>query len=522
MSTLSCIEVPVLVVGAGPTGLVASLLLSHHGVESLTVERHPGTSIYPRATGINARTMEILRSLGLESEVQNSAFAVVRRPGRSRVLVDPLQDEPLAETRAEWSDVSPSRWLSCSQDVLEPILRRAATARATGEVRFGTELAEFREDEHGILAHLVDRASGEVTRVCCQYLIAADGARSLVRAQLGIGMQGPGELGKNISIHFRAPLRQMLARDPHFINFVANDEVMGIFVPTDGPSRWMFVLPASEPDDPPRTGFSYEQAAELVRKGAGVPDLDVDILGVMDWTMQADWAERMQKGRVFLAGDAAHRMTPAGGRGLNTGVQDVHNLCWKIGAVVHGWADPALLDTYEAERMPVSQFNTLRSMDLMIGKVEEDEQATRQTDLGFVYHSAAVIGDGETHAEFGGARAGGRAPHAWTGEPSARRSLLDLFGHGFVLLTCELDRHWSAAARNIAWNAGIPLSACTPANSDWRTRYGIRPGGAVLVRPDGHIAWLKHESCANPAAELSSVVHTIVGRTSTPLSLLAA
>ena len=442
------------------------------------------------------------------------------------MLVDPQQDAPLPETRDEWSDVSPSQWVSCSQDVLEPILRRAATARASAEVRFGTELADFREDERGILAHVVDRASGDVTRVRCQYLIAADGARSPVRAQLGIGMQGPGELGESISIHFRAPLRQMLPKDPHFISFVDNGEVMGIFVPTDGTSRWMFVLPAFEANGTPRAAFSHEQAAELVRKGAGVPDLEVDIVGVMAWTMQADWAERMQRGGVFLAGDAAHRMTPAGGRGLNTGVQDVHNLCWKIGAVVHGWADPALLDTYEAERMPVGQFNTRRSMDLMIGKVEEDEQSTRQADLGFEYHSAAVIDDCETSAECGGARAGGRAPHVWVGDASARRSLLDDFGSGFVLLTSELDRHWSAAARKIARNAGMPLSICTPRGSEWRTRYGIQADGAVLVRPDGHIAWLKHEAGANPAAELSNVVHAILGRrqrrTSAAVSLLAA
>lgn len=499
MTAPSVIEVPVLVVGAGPTGLSASLLLSRHGVESLTVERHPGTSIYPRATGINARTMEIFRSLGVEAEVRRAAFTAVRRIATSRVLVDgDASSEPMPVDGM--AHLSPSGWTSCSQYELEPILARAAGSQSMARLQFGTELVGFEETFQGITAQIVDRATDRLSEVRCRFVIAADGARSPIRERLGIETRGPGTLMENLTIHFRAPLRQLLGHEPDFLHFVESGGP-GLFAPSDNESRWMFAVP----DQP----LSPTQAIEMIRAGSGVPDLEVEVLGMVSWTMQADWATRWRSGNVFLAGDAAHRMTPAGGHGLNTGVQDVHNLCWKIAAVLQGWAGPDLLDTYEAERLPVARFNATHSVALVSGDPHANDRGDADIDLGFVYESSAVIPDG---AAVGTARPGARAPHMWMGSEMLRTSTLDLFGPRFTLLAGSRDGAWVAAAESIGRERGIPMAQRRMFDPTWHSLYDVEETGAVLVRPDGHIAWRKAEAAADHSAELGTALSTIVGR----------
>ena len=491
----SVIEVPVLVVGAGPTGLSASLLLSRHGVESLTVERHPGTSIFPRATGINARTMEIFRSLGVEADVRRAAFTAVRRIATSGVLVGgEASSMPMPVDTA--AALSPSAWTSCSQYELEPILARAAASRGTARLQFGTELIEFEQTDRGITAKIVDRATDRMSEVRCRFLIAADGARSRIRERLRIEMQGPGALMENLSIHFRAPLRQLLGQEPDFLHFVANGP--GVFAPTDNESRWMFAVPARE--------LTPIQAIELVRAGSGLPDLEVEIMGMVPWTMQADWAESWRSGDVFLAGDAAHRMTPAGGHGLNTGVQDVHNLCWKMAAVLQGWAGSQLLDTYQAERLPVARFNATHSVALIGGDPHANDRSDADIDLGFVYESPAVIPDENPVTT---ARPGTRAPHMWMGS-EFRTSTLDLFGPRFTLLAGSQDGAWCQAAETISRDRGIPMTHRKMFGHRWHSLYGVGETGAVLVRPDGHVAMRRAAAAADHPAELGAAVRAIL------------
>ena len=513
MTAVSVIEVPVLVVGGGPTGLSASLLLSRHGIESLTIEKHPGTSIYPRATGINVRTMEIFRSLRLEAEVRKSAFDVVPRFARSRCLVDPEAASGPLLALGQTSEVSPSRWTSCSQYELEPILARAAAAQAPARLLFGTELLGFEDTGRGVWARIVDLATDQVTEVRSSYLIGADGSRSGVREQLGFRMDGPGELMENISIHFRAPLRRLMPGEPNFLHFVETPEATGMFVPTDSAASWMFAIPGGGAKP-----LSQSKATELVRAGAGVPDLDVEIIGTVAWTMQADWATRMASGRVFLAGDAAHRMTPAGGHGLNTGVQDVHNLCWKLAAVLQGWAGRALLDTYEAERLPVARFNACHSVALISGAPDANDRSDLDIDLGFTYESSAVISDGAPAvagleaAYQPNARPGGRAPHLPMGTEMFRTSTLDLFGPGFTLLAGRDGDAWCDAADAVARRCGIPMRHKNMAGSRWHRLYGVGDAGAVLVRPDGHVGWRRAVQAAEPRVEMSKAFNLILAR----------
>ncbi|HVS49851.1 MAG TPA: FAD-dependent monooxygenase, partial [Candidatus Dormibacteraeota bacterium] len=447
------IEVPVLVVGAGPSGLCASILLSRHGIESLTVEKHPGTSIYPRATGINIRSMEILRSLGLQDEVRRTSFKAEPRIAFSRVLTD-TEPRVSPSFHPEDLDVSPAEWTSCSQRELEPILMRAAASYPQAQVLFGTELLGFEETGEGIAAQIGDRATGQLSEVRCRYMLAADGSKSSIRECLGIGMCGVGTMGHFLSIHFSSPLKHHLPHLPNFLHFVENQEVSGIFVATDGESRWVFAVPHHLDEGESSNSLTPERAAELVRKGAGVPGLEVEVVGLVPWRLEADSAERWRVGNVFLAGDAAHRMTPAGGLGLNTGIQDVHNLCWKLTAVLQGWAGPDLLDSYEIERRPVAQVNVDRSVAIVTGKV--DERTGLDVDLGFSYASTAIVPDGSElpHSNDGDykpvARPGSRAPHWWLGGARGQVSTLDLFGPRFTLLAGELDNTWSDAARAVA------------------------------------------------------------------------
>lgn len=503
MTMSDVVEVPVLIVGAGPTGLSASLLLSQSGVESLIIDRHPGTSISPRATGINVRSMEIFRSLALEDEVRRASFSVMAGVGRSRVLIDP-EPELSPSFRGNGLAVSPCDWTSCSQSELEPILLDAAAARSEAQLMFGMELLGFTESASGVSAQVLERAAGSVHEVRCQYLIAADGSKSRVREQLAVEMHGAGELMEVISIHFCAPLREKLPFRPNFLHFVQNDDVSGLFLPTNDKSRWLFAVPHSTAD---------VSAVELVRRGVGLPDLEVQVLATVPWTMQADCADQFRVGRVFLAGDAAHRMTPAGGLGMNTGIQDVHNLYWKLAAAINGSAGPALLDTYEVERMPVARYNVDRSVGLITGAPGVDDRTALDIDLGVTYSSTAVIPDGTVPPQRAGgeyepnARPGARAPHCWLEQGPNDYSVLDLFGPHWTLLSGSGDG-WCSAAKAVASHLSVKVRhravPCT-------AFYGIGEMGAVLVRPDGHVAWRQSAAVSNPSRALGNALESVLG-----------
>ena len=507
MSATPAIDVPVLIVGAGPSGLCASILLSTYGIESLLVEKHPGTSIYPRATGINVRSMEIFRSLGFRDDVQRASFKAEPRIAFSRVLND--QEPGLSPSfRPDHFDASPEEWTSCSQKALEPILLRVASSCRQAQVLFGTELLGFEESSKGITAQIGDRATGRLREVNCRFLIAADGSKSSIRRQLGVSMLGPGVLNHNISIHFSAPLSRHLPHGPNFLHFVQNDDATGMFVATDSGSSWVFAVP----NDPQRgvssDSMTRERAVELVRQGAGIPGLEVEIVGIVPWTMEADAAERWRVGSVFLAGDAAHRMTPAGGLGMNTAIQDVHNLCWKLAAVLQGWGGSGLLDTYEAERRPVAQQNLERSVALVTGR--SDERSALDFDIGFSYASSAVVPD-----ELDSVGVGSRAPHVWL-DRDRQASTLDWYGRLFTLLTGPGGEDWREAAGTIAHEMQVPLLVTQPmaesCSQAWTAAYGIGAAGAALIRPDGHIAWRRAAGVACAANELRGVFESVLSR----------
>jgi 2-polyprenyl-6-methoxyphenol hydroxylase-like FAD-dependent oxidoreductase len=537
-------HVPVLIVGGGPVGLMASLLLSRLGIRSLLVERHPGTAIHPKARGINARTMEVFRQQGIEAAVRKAGLP----PERTGFIVwaKSLAGEEI-ERRVPWGrseksvDVSPVRACLCAQDYLEPVLRRCAEAEAPGELRFGTELKGFAQDGTGVTATLRDVGSGAEEQVEADYMIAADGAQSQVRAALGVRMDGKKDVYDSVNILLEADLRPWTEHRPAALYFIESDKLRGTFLTINAHDRWGFLVNSLKAQGYAPENFTPERSAELVRLAAGVPDLPVKVLGVAPWVASAHVAEQYRHGRIFLAGDAAHEMPPTGGFGMNTGVQDVHNLCWKLALVLQGRAADSLLQTYHEERQPLACTITEQALAnaVSMGRLKKTNETTSARPeflneqgmiFGASYSSAAIVPDGSPppavanpitdYAASG--RPGGRAPHAWLQRQDGERvSSIDLVGRGFVLLAGASGAAWAEAAKANSANNGIEVTAATVGNGGlqavdgrWRETYGINEAGAVLVRPDGYVGWRSAGGVADPARTLAHAVSAIVGRAS--------
>ena len=535
-------EVPVLIVGGGPVGLMTSLPLSRLGIRSLLVERHPGTAIHPKARGINARTMEVFRQQGIEAAVRQAGLP----PERTGFIVwaKSLAGEEI-ERRVPWgrsersTDVSPVRACLCAQDYLEPVLRRCAEAQAPGELRFNTELKGFSQGAAGVTATLRDAVTGAEQKITAEYMIAADGAQSQVRASLGVGMVGKRDVYDSVNILLEADLRPWTQDRPAALYFIESDKLRGTFLTINAHDRWGFLVNSLGAQGYAPEDFTPARSVELVRLAAGVPDLPVKVLGVAPWVASAHVAEQYRHGSIFLAGDAAHEMPPTGGFGMNTGVQDVHNLCWKLALVLQGRAADSLLQTYHDERQPLARTTTEQSLAnaISMGRLQKTRETTGARPeylneqgmiFGARYESAAVMADGSPPPAVANpitdyvpsARPGGRAPHAWLQRQDGERvSSIDLLGKGFVLLAGARGDEWANAAKAMQAANGIEVTAITVGNGGlhaadqgWRETYGIDETGAVLVRPDGYVGWRSASGAADPARTLAHAMGAIVGR----------
>jgi putative polyketide hydroxylase len=534
-------EVPVLIVGGGPVGLTASILLSREGVRSLLVERHPSTAVHPKARGINARSMEMYRQCGVEAAIRKAGLA----PEHTGLIVwtRTLSGEEI-ERRIPWRSgpqslaVSAVRNCLCAQDDLEPVLRAFAERQGMGKLRFNTELTVFEQDDAGVTATLSDGVSGTHTRVRAQYLIAADGAQSLIRRQLGVRMLGLDKVYESINILLNAELRPWTAHRPAALYFVEHPNIKATFLTINAADRWGFLVNNLSAYGYKAADFTPERAVELVRMAVGVPDLRVKILSIAPWTASAHVAEQYCHGRVFLAGDAAHEMPPTGGFGLNTGVQDVHNLIWKLAAVLGGVARSSLLNTYHDERQPVGTAITQQSLNNSIsmgrvGGLASGSAVARPEFLneqgmifGASYTSKAVIPDGTAAQVLANpvtdyipsARPGSRAPHVWLQRDGARISTTDVVGDGFVLLTSSNATAWLQAAERLGVTTGLKLKALTigsggiaDPDGHWPAAYGLDDTGAVLVRPDGYVGWRSSSMTVDPMTTLRVALSAILG-----------
>ncbi|MEX1169588.1 MAG: FAD-dependent monooxygenase [Chloroflexota bacterium] len=524
------INVPVLIIGAGPAGLVSAIGLARHGVRSLVIDRHPSTSIFPRATGVSLRSMEIFRGWEIDDEVRRGGWRVIPRQATVETLSsgNPVESPLGFPSDAASLAVSPTTAAVSPQDYLEPVLVEHYRSLGMGDVRFSTELVSFEQDGTGVTATIRDRATGEITTVRARYLVGADGHRSTVRAALGIVMEGPDDLGQFMSILFRADLSAVLGDTIYGLYVLERPGPPTVFVPSGADDRFVLALPlpAGMDEAALAAAFPPERCVALIREAAGVDDLEVEILATNAFAFSAQVANRARDRRVFLVGDAAHRMTPRGGRGMNTAIGDGYDLAWKLAWTIKGIADPALLDSYEAERGPIGRRNVELSM-VPGGGGSEDGLAE---DLGMIVRSRAIAaesgaGDGDrvVPATAGAfrpdARPGARAPHAWLGIGSERISTLDLFGRELVLLTAGSGPEWRATAAELVDHQPMaPIRVRVVGRSirdvdgSFASTYGLEPGGAVLVRPDGIVAWRSRTAPADRREALSTALATALGR----------
>ena len=524
----------VTVVGAGPVGLSLAIELGLRGVACRVVERNDRVGYSPRAKMTNVRTREHLRRWGIADELRRAS--PIRPDYPVDVVFATRMNGPLLARFADaWSSglarndlyAESAQWVP--QYTLEEVLRARAVSIPGVTVSFDTALDGFEQDAAGVSVRLSGRHGPEEVR--CEYLVGADGARSLVRKLIGAQLVGDGASLANLNIVFRSHrLAAMHAHGPAVMYWMVNADVPAVLGPMSDDGLWYFI--ATKIDS---AGGADADAAAMIRRSTGL-DPDVEVLSADPWVARRLLADRYRRGRVFLAGDACHLHPPFGGFGMNMGVGDSVDLGWKLAAVLQGWGGPGLLDSYEEERRPVHDYAIGEAVanyattgnQLARPGLEDDDAlgaATRQEvgetilmektremrSLGVVkgYHyssSSLVVPDGSPPPMRAGtvyqpsAHPGCVAPHLWLRDGS---SLYDHWGPGFTLLVCG-DGHEDGIAsfRAAAHRVRVPLAVVAPGDHRLASRYGA---SLALVRPDGHVAWRGMAAPDNPAAVLDAV-----------------
>lgn len=513
------IHTPVIIVGGGPIGLGMSLEMASRGIDSMLVEQSDGTIEHPRTGLMAVRTMEILRRWGLAQQIRDCGFpddyelSMVFCTSLNGLLLakEPYPSMAATPTPPE----TPEKKQRCPQLWMQPILARAAADSSLTDIRYEHKLQHFAQDGSGVTSQILNQKTGKTQTIRSDFLIACDGATSSVRSQLGIEMDGR-MLSYSVNVLIRAPglTKNHVMGEAERYLFVGPEGMWGNLTVVDADSIWrLTVLGNSQPMD-----LTTFDAAHWVRRAIGRDDVEFELLSVVPWRRSETLARQYRKGNVFLVGDSAHTMSPTGGMGMNTGMQEVFDLGWKLEGALRGWAGPQLLDSYEIERKPIAarnisfstqNFNAWRNTTdtsaicdvtsdgarnrAAVGKQLCDstrvEWESLGLQIGYRYEQSPVcISDGtepgpdDFSLYIPTTFPGSRAPHAWLKDG---RSTLDLFGAGFVLLVFDDRLETDALIRAFA-DRNVPCHVERIRESKIATLYE-RP--LVLVRPDGHVAW---------------------------------
>ncbi len=513
------LHTPVLIVGGGPIGLGMALEMASRGIQSTLVEQGDGNIEHPRTGLMAVRTMEVLRRWGLAQQIRECGFpddyelSMVFCTSLNGLL---LAKEPYPSMRdTPTPPETPEKKQRCPQLWMQPILALAAADNSLTDIRYLHRLESFQQDDSGVTSKVTDTRTGQTRTVRSDYMVACDGATSAVRGQLGIEMEGR-MLSYSVNILMRAPklLQHHVMGEAERYLFVGPEGTWGNLTVVDADSIWrLTVLGNDKPMD-----LATFDAAHWVRRAIGRDDIEFELLSVQPWRRSETLAKKYRDGRVLLVGDSAHTMSPTGGMGMNTGVQEVFDLGWKLEGALRGWAGPGLLDSYEIERKPVAarnisfstqNFKAWRSATdtSTVCDVSSDGARTRAAvgkqlrdstrveweslglQIGYRYDNSPIcVADGtepmpdDFSIYVPTSRPGARAPHAWLRDG---RSTLDLFGDGFVLMVFDDQLATRALVRAFA-QRGVP---CRVERSRDRSIAELYERPLVLVRPDGHVAW---------------------------------
>ncbi|WP_112323676.1 FAD-dependent monooxygenase [Oceanibium sediminis] len=583
----------VLIIGGGVVGMSASMILRHMGVDSLLYTYYPGTSPHPKSHILNQRSMEIFDEFGLAEKIYavSTPAPSMRAAGWYAGLKGehPCAGREIGRVEAwgagcedpDYDLASPCRPGNYPQMYLEPIISDHAREMSPEGLHFYHEYLDHTQDEDGVTARIRDRETDRVFEVRAKYMIAADGGKT-VGAQLGIERKGQDPVARMVSIHFAADLSQIAHGEDVLTRFFINPDVggswtSGVMIP-EGPTRWgrdseEWVLHMRNPDQsdaPLDTDAVLARMQQLLGLG---PD-EVDVIHVSEWAILGLLADSYSRGRVFLAGDSCKVHPPTGGLGMNSGVQDVYNLCWKLKLSLSGQAGGELLATYEQERRPVAEANVKAALanaanhfkiDAALGLSDENSREQNWANMarlwdadpahdglreqvykavqvqrlgfrhhnieyGYTYRDGALIPDGMPPHEplhdilvyEPSTRPGHPLPHAWISRNGARLSLPALVSGGhFLVIAGEEGRDWATAAKALAESTGLPIRAFTLGllEGDYLDLRGVwtrlrRTGrhGVVVVRPDRYVAFHCDTRPTDPRARLDEVFARITGK----------
>ncbi len=581
------ITTDVLVIGTGPAGSASAALLASYGVDVLVINRYRWLANTPRAHITNQRTMEVLRDLGPEVEAEAYMHAADQDLMGENVFCESLAGEELGRmkswgnhplSRAEHLLSSPCRMNDLPQTFMEPILFKTAGARGA-QSRMSMEYLSHVQDADGVTTTCLDRLTGKDVTVRSRYLVGCDGGNSLVADHAGLPFEGKMGIGGSMNILFRADLSKYVAHRPSVLYWVMQPGAdmggigMGLVRMVRPWNEWLIVW--GYDISQPAPVVDAAMATQVARQLVGDPELEIDLISANTWTVNNLYATHMQKDRVFIMGDAAHRHPPSNGLGSNTSIQDAFNLAWKLALVLKGQATPALLESFSIERAPIAKQIVTRAnqsigefgpifaalgmdggMDHAKIKANMDarcdatpngakQRAALRKAIEFKkyefdchgvemnqrYTSAAIVTDDQPEPAFPQDRElhyapttwpGARLPHVWVFDAAGRKqSTLDLCGHGhFTLLTGIGGQAWANAAAKAGAARGMdikvhiigPRQTYQDHTGDWARASEIADAGCLLVRPDHHVAWRSADLTTSPSADFDRALRQILGK----------
>ncbi|OLF09945.1 FAD-dependent oxidoreductase [Actinophytocola xanthii] len=511
----------VVVVGAGPVGLSTALFLADRGVRVLVVDRRDSLSVTPRAS-TSQRTLELFRSVGLGASLDRMTWdgprplrTLVKDSAVGAVLHRAAPPEPYARRLDTCGPVGSRRVMTqyeVQRIALDELRRRG------GQVRFGVELVDATADAEAVRARVTSVDTGRSGELVSRYLVGADGARSGVRKLFGMDMPAPRVAARLNTAFFRAELGRLLPESSTYACFVRNEHVQcTLFAKGAAGDRWSSHIIAY-PGKPDRaTPLTPERTLGLLRAAIGDDTLPIDLTACDAWEATFGTASAFRRGRVFLAGDAAHLQSSAGGLGMNTGIQDGHNLAWKLAAVLRGRAEAALLDSYEPERRIAAEASLALSYRMHDAYRAQQHPTELAADylrgmMFYRYTSAAVLAEDDTEPDVLDDRAtpGRRLPHRWLTDGDAGLSTLDLVGTDWTLLAGPRGTTWLEAGDDLRVRQ-VTTAMVDGDESVFTDLAGAEPDGALLVRPDGFVAWRSPRLPEDPGGAVRRALRTLCG-----------